>query len=63
MENEKVIVYVKGGIIQNIVGTPHVEVKIIDYDNNPDASEKDSEYISPDLIFPLLAIDKYRDNE
>lgn len=63
MENEKVIIYVKGGIVQNIVGTPHVEVKIIDYDNNPDVTENDIEYLSPDLTFPLLEIDNYRDNE
>lgn len=60
MANEKVIIYIKGGNVQNIVGTPNVQVKIVDYDNNSNQTEKELEYYEPDICLPIDEIDNFK---
>jgi len=52
----KAIVYVQGGVVQNVISNdPDFEVKVVDYDNEPDDPDVviDEDYyvfVSPDAI-------------
>jgi hypothetical protein len=56
---EKMIIYVKGGDIINVVGTKNIQYKVIDYDINPEADEKDFDYLEPDTTVASNEIDGY----
>jgi hypothetical protein len=58
----KTILYIKGGMLTNVVSNnPNFQYKLIDYDNDPEATEDKYDWSESDLI--VEDIELYRNKE
>lgn len=55
----KIVIEVKGGVIQSVLTTQDIDIVILDYDNE----QVSGGYYSPDGIMTMRGINEYIDRE